>query len=83
MFSVQTEARMRVVANQLENMNKLKEAQLFDDTANSCRLIRLYLMTFLNPGIGAKDRLECLAYIVHCLRSLYNPFSFPPGNKFG
>ena len=81
MFSVQTEARMRVVAGQLESMNKLREAQLFEDTANSCRLLRLYLTAFLGAGFEAKDRLECLTYIIMSLRSLYNPFSFPPGNK--
>ena len=80
MFSVQTEARMRCLAGQLEHLNMMEAAKMFEDTANSCRLVRLYLTAFLGAGISVTERLECLSYIVLSLRSLYNPFSFPPGN---
>ena len=66
---------------QLEQLNRWDMAQRFEDKATSCRLVRLYLTAFLGAGIGVKERLECLSYIVHYLRSLYNPFTFPPGKK--
>jgi hypothetical protein len=78
-FSVQVEARMRVISNLLEDDQKYALAEDFSDTADSCRLIRLYLESFLTPGVSAKERLTCMSYVLGHLRSMYNPWSMPPG----
>ena len=78
-FSVQVEARMRVISCKLEDQQKYDEARIFHDTADTCRLFRLYLESFLNPGVSAEERLTCMAYVLQSLRSMYNPWSMPPG----
>ena len=72
---------MRVIANLLEDQQKYEEAEMFSDTADSCRLVRLYLESFLNPGVSAEERLCCMAYVLRYLRSMYNPWSMPPGKN--
>ena len=77
---MQVEARLRVISNLLEDQENYEEAKIFCETADSCRLIRLYLESFLNPGVSAEERLTCMAYVLRHLRSMYNPWSMPPGN---
>ena len=78
-FSVQVEARMRIISNILEDQQDFAAALVFSNSAESCRLIRLYLEAFLNPGVSADERLSCLSYVLQYLRSLYNPWFMPPG----
>ena len=72
---------MRIISNKLEDEQKFEEAQIFTKTADSCRLVRLYLEAFLNPGVSCNERLTCMAYVLQYLRSLYNPWCMPPGKS--
>ena len=76
-FSVQVEARMRVISNKLEDEQKFQEAEVFTKTADSSRLVRLYLEAFLNPGVSCNERLTCMAYVLQYLRSFAVLASLP------
>ena len=82
MFSVQVEARMRNLSHQFGAENDRLTANNFLNTANSCRLVRLYIEAMMGPGISSFERLSCLSFILASLRAQYNPFHFPPGKIF-
>ena len=79
MFSIQVEARLRNLSLQFQAEDDKSNEEDFLATANSCRLVRLYIEANMAPGIPSFERLSCLSYIILTLRSQYNPFHFPPG----
>ena len=72
---------MRIISMKLEEEGRFRSSQMFSKTADSCRLVRLYLESFINPGVSSEERLSCMAYVLQFLRSLYNPWSMPPGKS--
>ncbi len=80
LFCQEVEARMRCQAREHTDVQMRRK---FLATANACEWVRVYTMTFMEPGISAHARAQALIWLQEFWQEKYNVMAFPPGSEFG